>query len=150
MDTKGWAEQTAKWAAHCCWITTSVCVHERTTRRGSFMFPEYFSCHFQMKSTSREQATNGHKCTICCCWLVSLLCVTVSFPSMSTHQSPSPALGSESSSCSIDLIQCFFLQAFCQEPGLSNHTAHLSHGFPLQTVINKRTNYWSKINPGVH
>lgn len=43
-------------------------------------------------------------------------------------------------------VSVLLLQAFCQELVLSNHTIHLSHSFRLQPVINKHTNYKSKIN----
>lgn len=40
-------------------------------------------------------------------------------------------------------VSVLLLQAFCQGLLLSNHTTHLSHGFRLQPVINKHTNYMS-------
>ena len=43
-------------------------------------------------------------------------------------------------------VSVLLLQAFCQELVLSNHTIHLSHSFRLQPVINKHTNYKSKMN----
>lgn len=40
----------------------------------------------------------------------------------------------------------FFLQAFCKELVLSNHTVHLSHSFRLRPVINKQANYQHRMN----
>lgn len=43
-------------------------------------------------------------------------------------------------------VSLLLLKAFHQELPLSNHTIHLSKCFLLQPVINKNTNYTSKIN----
>lgn len=81
------------------------------------------------------------------CWLVQLSSNRVSFLSMSTHQLPSLSLGGKQLVLYWS-VSVLLPKAFCQKLVLSNHTIHLSHGFRLQPVINKQTNYKSKLTSG--
>lgn len=70
---------------------------------------DYFKCYFVDFNCIflRIRTKISPKRQQLLCWLVPLSCNTVSFLPMSTHQSPSLALGGKRSLCYIDLFQCF-------------------------------------------